>query len=48
VDVTQGSHGILEAIAIAVTVVVHLIKRHMLISMAVGTACYMVLVQFIF
>lgn len=48
VDVTQGSHGIPEAIAIAVNVVVHLIKRHMLISMAVGTACYMVLVQFIF
>lgn len=48
VDILGGSHGIPEACAIAATVLLHLWKRNMLISIAGGTVCYMLLVQFIF
>ena len=48
VSLLQGSHGLLELIAIAVTVGLHLWKRQMLLSIAGGTICYMLLVQFIF
>ena len=42
------SYGIPETIVIAVTVIIHLWKRQMLLSIAGGTAVYMLLVQFIF
>ncbi|MFQ7474114.1 MAG: branched-chain amino acid transporter permease [Anaerovoracaceae bacterium] len=42
------SHGIPEMISIAVTVLFHLWKRQMLLSIAAGTVCYMILIQFIF
>lgn len=48
VDVLTGSHGLPEAIAILITVGLHLWKRQMLLSIAGGTLCYMVLVQVIF
>ena len=48
VDVLQGSHGIPEAIAIGVTVALHLWKRQMLLSIAGGTAAYMLLLHFVF
>ena len=48
VDILSGSHGIPELIAIAVTSALHLWKNEMLISIAGGTACYMLLVQFVF
>ena len=48
VSLLQGSHGLPELIAIAVTVGLHLWKRQMLLSIAGGTICYMLLVQFIF
>ena len=48
VSLLQGSHGLPELIAIAVTVGLHLWKRQMLLSMAGGTICYMLLVQFVF
>ncbi|MBB5264848.1 branched-subunit amino acid transport protein AzlD [Catenibacillus scindens] len=48
VSVFQGSHGLPELIAIAVTVGLHLWKRQMLLSIAGGTICYMLLVQLIF
>ena len=44
----QYSYGLPELIAIAVTVGLHLWKRQMLVSIAGGTICYMLLVQFIF
>ena len=49
-DVTllAGSHGLPEAIAIAVVVGLHLWKRQTLLSIAAGTVCYLLLVQFIF
>lgn len=48
VSIFTGSHGIPELIAIAVTVALHLWKRQMLLSIAGGTVCYMLLVQFVF
>lgn len=48
VSIFHGSHGIPEMIAIAVTAGLHLWKRQMLLSMAGGTICYMILVQTIF
>ena len=41
-------HGILEFIALAFVVVLHLWKRQMLLSIAGGTVLYMVLVQTVF
>ena len=48
VSLTTGSHGIPEALALAVTVVLHVWRRQMFLSMAAGTILYMVLVQTVF
>ncbi len=48
VSVFTGSHGIPEMIAILVVVVLHVWKRQMLLSIAGGTVCYMLLVQIVF
>lgn len=48
VSLFAGSHGIPELISIAVVVGLHLWKRQMLFSIAGGTVCYMLLVQFVF
>lgn len=48
VDILGGSHGIPELIAIAVVAALHLWRRNMLLSIASGTAVYMLLVQFVF
>ncbi len=48
VNVLQFSYGLPELIAIAVTIGLHLWKRQMLVSIAGGTVCYMLLVQLIF
>ena len=48
VSIFTGSHAISEAIAIAVTAVLHFWRRQMLFSIAGGTICYMLLVQLIF
>ena len=48
VDLLSGSHGIPEALALAVTVALHLWKRKMLLFIAGGTVCYMLLVQLVF
>ncbi|MDU8924351.1 branched-chain amino acid transporter permease [Pasteurellaceae bacterium LIM206] len=48
VDVFAGYHGIPEFIAGIVTLYLHLWKRNMFLSIFVGTALYMVLVQKIF
>lgn len=48
VNVFTGSHGIPELISIAVVTGLHLWKRQMLLSIAGGTICYMLLVQTIF
>ena len=43
-----GSHGLPELIAICVVAALHLWKHQMLLSIAGGTVCYMLLVQFVF
>ena len=48
VNVMSGSHGLPELISIAVVIGLHLWKRNMLISIAGGTVCYMLLVQLVF
>ena len=48
VNILTGSHGLPEAIAIAVVVALHLWKRQMLLSIAGGTVCYMLLMQLVF
>ncbi len=48
VSIVSGSHGLPELLAIAVVVGLHLWKRQMLLSIAAGTLCYMLLVQFVF
>lgn len=47
-NVLSGSHGIPEAVAIGIIIVLHLWKRNMLISIAGGTISYMLLIQLVF
>lgn len=44
----SGSHGLPELIAILVTAALHLTFKQMLVSIAGGTVCYMLLVQLVF
>ena len=44
----SGSHGVPELLSIALVAVLHLWKGQMLQSIAAGTVCYMLLVQFVF
>ena len=48
VSILHGSHGLPELISIAVVVGLHLWLRKMLVSIAAGTMCYMLLVQLVF
>lgn len=48
VSFLSGTHGIPEIISIVAVILLHLYKRNMLLSIAAGTVCYMLLVQFVF
>lgn len=48
VSIFTGSHGLPELISIVLVIVLHVWKRQMLLSIAGGTVCYMLLVQFVF
>lgn len=48
VNILQGSHGLPEAISILATGGLHIWKRQMLLSIAAGTICYMLLIHFVF
>ncbi len=48
VSLLSGNHGLPELLAILITTGLHLWKRQMLLSIAGGTFCYMLLIQFIF
>ena len=48
VSIFVPSYGIPELIALAVVVALHLWRRQMLLSIAGGTVCYMLLVQLVF
>lgn len=44
----SGSHGIPEMLSLLLITILHVRKRNMLLSIAGGTLCYMLLVQFVF
>ncbi len=48
VSIFSGSHGLPELISITVVVALHWWKKQMLLSIAGGTICYMLLVQLLF
>lgn len=48
VSIVAGSHGLPELIGVVVTVLLHKWRHQMLLSIAGGTICYMLLVQFVF
>jgi len=48
VSLAQSPHGLPELFSIAVVTALHLWKRNMLLSIAGGTVCYMLLVQMVF
>ena len=45
VDLTAHPFSLAEIIAVAVTALAHIWKRSTLLSIAVGTACYMILIR---
>lgn len=48
VSFLTGTHGVPEVIAVAVVVALHKWKHNTLLSILVGTLCYMFLVQMVF
>ena len=48
VSFVSAPHGAPEVIAIAATAALHIWKKNTLLSIAAGTALYMLLVQFVF
>ena len=48
VSIFTGYHAIPEMLSISLVVALHLWKRQMLLSIAGGTVCYMLLVQLVF
>lgn len=48
VSLFAGNHGIPELLSIAAVVGLHVWKRQMLLSIAGGTLCYMLLMQLVF
>ena len=48
VSFTDAPHGLPELIACAAVAILHIWKRNTLLSIAVGTIGYMLLVQFVF
>ena len=48
VQFLQAPHGIPELIGCAVVAALHVWKRNSLLSIGVGTVCYMLLVQLVF
>ena len=48
VSILTGSHGLPELMAILITIGLHLWRRQTLLSIAVGTISYMLLIQFVF
>ena len=47
-SISSFPFGLPELVGVAITVIIHLLKRNTLLSIAGGTVCYMLLVQFVF
>lgn len=48
VELTAGNHGLPELTAAAVVAVLHIWKQNILLTVGLGTVCYMILVQLVF
>lgn len=48
VSFVQKDYGLPEMIAVIATALIHVLKRNMMLSIVLGTAIYMVLVQLVF
>lgn len=48
ISILEGSHGLPELISVAVVAGLHIWKKNILLSIGLGTVCYMILVQFVF
>ena len=48
INLFTSSHGIPELLSIAVVALLHIWKKNTLLSIAVGTILYMILVQVVF
>ena len=48
VDFAGATHGLPEIISMALVTALHFWKKNTLLSIAAGTICYMLLVQFVF
>ena len=48
IELLSAPHGLPELIGVAIVVALHLWRRNMLLSIAAGTLCYMLLIQFVF
>lgn len=46
VDILHGTHGLPETVSILITILLHIWKRNMFLSIAAGTLCYMLLLHF--
>ena len=47
-SILESTHGLPEALAVAVTVLLQLVLKNLLLTIAGGTICYMLLVQYLF
>ncbi|MBO5208210.1 MAG: branched-chain amino acid transporter permease [Lachnospiraceae bacterium] len=48
VSLLGGSHGLPELISVVVVAGLHIWKKNILLSIGIGTICYMMLVQMVF
>lgn len=48
VNLLEAGHGIPELLSVLVVALLHIWKKNTLLSIAVGTICYMVLIQAVF
>lgn len=48
INFTAPAHGLPEIIAVGLTILLQLTLKNLLVTIAAGTICYMLLVQFIF
>lgn len=48
INILKGSHGIPELFCVALVAALHVWKRNILLSIGVGTVCYMILIQCVF
>jgi branched-subunit amino acid transport protein AzlD len=48
INLSQGNHGVPEIIASLLVVILHSWKKNILLSVSIGTVCYMLMIQYIF